>query len=209
MDLVLFRVLFIAVIAASASYFRPFGWNVYFSAGVGLVLGLFVVLAEKRLERLSLRRLMGAAVGALAGSLLAFVVSVALASVNSNQSATLHFVQVALLLWTTYIGIMVGASKGDLLNLGALGGLFGGEVHAKKASKILDTSRNHRWPHCGHCRHRFSLDGLLVIPQFVLRELQLVADSGDSMKRNRGRRGLDVLQKIQKMDASRSTDRGR
>jgi len=43
------------------------------------------------------------------------------------------------------------------------------------------------------------LDGTLVIPQFVLKELQLVADSPDSMKRNRGRRGLDILQKIQKM----------
>ena len=43
------------------------------------------------------------------------------------------------------------------------------------------------------------LDGTLVIPQFVLKELQLVADSSDSLKRNRGRRGLDILQKIQKM----------
>src|SRR5438128_6928468 len=42
------------------------------------------------------------------------------------------------------------------------------------------------------------LDGVLIIPQFVLRELQLVADSGDSLKRNRGRRGLDILQRIQK-----------
>ena len=40
-----------------------------------------------------------------------------------------------------------------------------------------------------------------MVPQFVLRELQLVADSADSMKRNRGRRGLDVLQRIQKMVA--------
>jgi uncharacterized protein YacL len=43
------------------------------------------------------------------------------------------------------------------------------------------------------------LDGVLVIPQFVLRELQLVADSADSLKRNRGRRGLDILQRIQKI----------
>ena len=43
------------------------------------------------------------------------------------------------------------------------------------------------------------IDGTLVIPQFVLKELQLVADSADSLKRNRGRRGLDILQKIQKM----------
>ena len=43
------------------------------------------------------------------------------------------------------------------------------------------------------------IDGTLVIPQFVLRELQLVADSSDPLKRNRGRRGLDILQRMQKM----------
>src|SRR5438552_3181467 len=43
------------------------------------------------------------------------------------------------------------------------------------------------------------LDGIIVIPQFVLRELQLVADSADSLKRNRGRRGLDILQRLQKV----------
>jgi uncharacterized protein YacL len=43
------------------------------------------------------------------------------------------------------------------------------------------------------------MDGIMVIPQFVLKELQQVADSSDSLKRNRGRRGLDILQKIRKM----------
>ena len=38
-----------------------------------------------------------------------------------------------------------------------------------------------------------------MVPQFVLRELQQVADSSDSLKRNRGRRGLDILQKMQKI----------
>jgi uncharacterized protein YacL len=43
------------------------------------------------------------------------------------------------------------------------------------------------------------LDGTLIVPQFVLKELQFVADSSDALKRNRGRRGLDILQRIQKM----------
>jgi len=43
------------------------------------------------------------------------------------------------------------------------------------------------------------VDGTLVVPQFVLKELQQIADSADSLRRNRGRRGLDILQKIQKM----------
>ncbi len=42
------------------------------------------------------------------------------------------------------------------------------------------------------------LEGPLVVPEFVLKELRHVADSGDSLKRNRGRRGLDVLNRMQK-----------
>jgi uncharacterized protein YacL len=92
----------------------------------------------------------------------------------------------------------VGAKKGDMLNLAALGGVFGGEKTSKKTFKILDTSVIIDGRIADIAETGF-LDGVLVIPQFVLRELQLVADSADSMKRNRGRRGLDILQRIQKM----------
>jgi uncharacterized protein YacL len=98
----------------------------------------------------------------------------------------------------TYVGLIVGAKKGELLNLAALGGIFGGEKTSKKAFKILDTSVIIDGRIADIAETGF-LDGVLVIPQFVLRELQLVADSADSMKRNRGRRGLDILQRIQKM----------
>ena len=64
--------------------------------------------------------------------------------------------------------------------------------------KILDTSVIIDGRIADVCETGF-VDGTLVIPQFVLKELQLVADSADSLKRNRGRRGLDILQKIQKM----------
>ncbi|PYT25950.1 MAG: PIN domain nuclease, partial [Acidobacteria bacterium] len=110
----------------------------------------------------------------------------------------LHFLQLFLLLWMTYVGLVVGANKGDMLNLSALGGVFGGEKGPKKAFKILDTSVIIDGRIADIAETGF-LDGVLVIPQFVLRELQLVADSADSMKRNRGRRGLDILQRIQKM----------
>ncbi len=85
-----------------------------------------------------------------------------------------------------------------MLNLGALGGLFGGEKVSSQSFKILDTSVIIDGRIADIVETGF-LDGTLVIPQFVLRELQLVADSADSMKRNRGRRGLDILQRIQKM----------
>jgi uncharacterized protein YacL len=85
-----------------------------------------------------------------------------------------------------------------MLNLAALGGIFGGEKSPKKSFKILDTSVIIDGRIADIAETGF-LDGVLVIPQFVLRELQLVADSPDSLKRNRGRRGLDILQRIQKM----------
>jgi uncharacterized protein YacL len=64
--------------------------------------------------------------------------------------------------------------------------------------KILDTSVIIDGRIADICETGF-VDGVLIVPQFVLRELQHVADSADSLKRNRGRRGLDILQRIQKM----------
>src|SRR5205814_1253536 len=46
------------------------------------------------------------------------------------------------------------------------------------------------------------LESQLVVPQFVIDELQTIADSGDKLKRNRGRRGLDVLQKLRSSEKS-------
>src|SRR2546423_15148046 len=97
-----------------------------------------------------------------------------------------------------YAGLVVGANKGELLNLSALGGIFGSVKHGKKSYKILDT-RVIIDGRIADIAETGFLDGTVVTPQFVLRELQLVADSGDSLKRNRGRRGLDVLQRLQKV----------
>jgi len=94
--------------------------------------------------------------------------------------------------------LVVGANKGDLLNLAALGGLFAGERQPRKNYKVLDTSVIIDGRIADVCETGF-IDGMLIIPQFVLRELQLIADSSDSQKRNRGRRGLDILQRMQKM----------
>lgn len=63
--------------------------------------------------------------------------------------------------------------------------------------KILDTSVIIDGRIADICDTSF-LEGILVIPTFVLHELQMIADSADSIKRNRGRRGLDILNKMQK-----------
>src|SRR5437016_10686735 len=104
------------------------------------------------------------------------------------------------MLLMAYVGLIVGANKGDLLNLSALGGIFGGEKQAKKTYKILDTSVIIDGRISDIAETGF-LDGIIVIPQFVLRELQLVADSADSLKRNRGRRGLDIDRKSTRLNS--------
>jgi uncharacterized protein YacL len=193
LDLIVIRAVFVLVLIASAFALHPFHTTPWQAAGGGLVLGLAIVLFEVRLEKVSLKRLIGAAFGSILGIFGAFLMSLVVSRASPEP-----FLQVCLLLWMTYIGLIVGAKKGDMLNLSALGGIFGGEKSSKRSFKILDTSVIIDGRIADIAETGF-LDGVLVIPQFVLRELQLVADSADSMKRNRGRRGLDILQRVQKM----------
>jgi uncharacterized protein YacL len=197
-DLLVIRILFVGLLSCAAFFLRPFQLDGPYAAAVGAAAGVFVVIFEIRVKQISLTRLIGAAVGSVLGILGAYLISLVLGRAVPGNTNTIPFLQVALLAWMTYCGLVVGASKGEMLNLAALGGLFGAESPSKSALKILDTSVIIDGRIADIVETGF-FDGSLVIPQFVLRELQLVADSSDSMKRNRGRRGLDVLQRIQKM----------
>jgi uncharacterized protein YacL len=197
-DLLLLRAFFVLILSATAWYLRPFGLQNLPAGAAGLALGLFVVLFELRIRQVSLKRLIGAAAGSVLGIVGAYLISLILSRALTGESSTLAFLQLLILLLMSYVGLIVGANKGEMLNLAALGGLFGGENASKQSFKILDTSVIIDGRIADIAETGF-LDGVLVVPQFVLRELQLVADSADSMKRNRGRRGLDVLQRIQKM----------
>ena len=191
------RIIFVLVIIAASFQLHPFGLSKSLAALLGAALGVFFVFFEVRLERASLRRLIGAAAGSIFGILGALMIS-HLLSLTALDKVSLSFLQVTLLLLMAYVGLVLGANKGDLLNLSALGGLFSAEVKPKRNFKILDTSVIIDGRVADVCETGF-IDGLMIIPQFVLRELQLVADSSDQLKRNRGRRGLDILQRMQKM----------
>ncbi|HEY3744533.1 MAG TPA: PIN domain-containing protein [Bryobacteraceae bacterium] len=157
-----------------------------------------MLIFERRIKQVSLSRLIGAAIGAILGVLGAYLASMVVAQAVPRDAGVVPFMQITLLMWMGYIGLVVGGTKGEMLNLAAFGGLFGAEKSSRTAFKILDTSVIIDGRIADIAEAGF-LEGTLVIPQFVLRELQLVADSADSMKRNRGRRGLDILQRLQKM----------
>jgi uncharacterized protein YacL len=196
-DQLLVRMIFAVACVAAGYHFHPFGLTPYIDAAIGLVFAVSVFLFEIRLRRASLRRLIGAAIGSIMGIFGAYLMGLVLAW-TSIPDGSRSFLDVALLLVMTYIGLVLGANKGDMLNLQALGGLFGSERSMRRMPKVLDTSVIIDGRIADICEAHF-LDGVMLIPQFVLRELQFVADSADSLKRQRGRRGLEVLQRIQKM----------
>jgi uncharacterized protein YacL len=198
MDLLLIRGLFVGALACAGFFFRPFGLSGPLAALIGTLAGAGVLVFEIRVRQVSLKKLIGAAIGSVLGIFGAFLISLVLGQAIPHGPGTLPFLEVTLLAWMAYCGLVVGAAKGDMLNLSALGGLFGGEAVSKNTFKILDTSVVIDGRIVDIAETGF-IDGAIVVPQFVLRELQLVADSSDSMKRNRGRRGLDILQRLQKM----------
>src|SRR5437899_3462821 len=197
MDMGIIRLVFLVVMGVVAWHLRPFGLEPRTAAAAGTAIGLAIIAFEMRLRLVSLKRLIGAVIGSILGIFGAYLFSLVIRDAIAPGS-TQRFLQLLVMLLMAYVGLIVGANKGDLLNLSALGGIFGGEKQGKKIYKILDTSVIIDGRIADIAETGF-LDGILVLPQFVLRELQLVADSADSLKRNRGRRGLDVMQRIQKM----------
>jgi uncharacterized protein YacL len=196
-DVLAIRLVFVVILGAIAAALRPFLLSVPLAACIGVAAGLLVVALEMRLRHISLQQLFAAVAGMLVGSILGLLLALLFALLPVRGGTIGPFLQLALPLCCTYLGMLIGFSKADLLNLNALS-IFSAESHAKRAVKLLDTSVIIDGRIADIAESGF-LDGSLVIPQFVLRELQMVADSSDSMKRNRGRRGLDVVQRLQKM----------
>ncbi len=195
MDLIVLRLLFVALLGGVCYFLHPFGLTGWVSAGVGAAAACAVIVFELRVRALSLRRLIGAVTGSVLGIFGAALFCLVLRSapISGSTSAAL---QIFVLLLMTYIGLLVGASKGDLLNPAALGTVFAADRATRPNAKVLDTSVIIDGRIADIAEAGF-IDGMMVVPEFVLRELQVVADSTDGSKRQRGRRGLDMLQRMQ------------
>jgi uncharacterized protein YacL len=197
-DSLLLRGGFIAVVSASACAFRPFGLDFGIAALAGLVAGIGANLLELRIRRAPLPSLLGGCAGALLGGLAGVLFSALLSPVAAGLAGnTAQFLRLVIPLSTGFLGLLVGIAKSQLLDLSAIG-LFSESSRRESREKILDTSVLIDGRIADIAESGF-LDGILLIPQFVLHELQLVADSPESARRNRGRRGLDVVQRLQKM----------
>src|SRR6266536_1593400 len=190
------RACFIAAVAWTAALTRAFHPDLPVNVAIGIALGGLIVFIETRLRSTEVTHLLGALIGGAIGLGLSKTIGAALFWANTSDRRVV-FLHSFILLVFPYLGIVMGARKGEWLQPHRLVGLFR-DTGPQKRYRILDTSVIIDGRIADICETGF-LDGTLVIPQFVLKELQLVADSADSLKRNRGRRGLDILQKVQKM----------
>lgn len=196
-DVILIRLVFTAILVAAGYVLHPVPGNPWISAGLAALIAIAIIFFEVRIRRASLKTLIGAAVGSILGIIGAFLIGLLISYQDSGAVApgTRTFLTLALIFFMAYVGLMVGAAKGEYLDLAALGGIFSDKT-ARRDLKILDTSVIIDGRIADVAETGF-LTGSLIIPQFILRELQQVADSPDSSKRQRGRRGLDMLNRLQ------------
>ena len=193
-----------------APHFAVESLQLAFTIGVplaGAVLGLFVAPAaqsifekelnaiERAIERLAPYEIAGGALGLIAGLVIAFLIRSVLFEFISTTGRSGSYVAILLYIvlsvFFAYLGARVGARKIVTLS-------FAGTNAAGSIPKIIDTSIIVDGRIVEILQAGF-LEGPFILPRFILRELQAVADSADALKRTRGRRGLDVLNRLQEM----------
>ena len=167
------------------------------AAGLGFLVAMVILLAELRLRRAEISGLVGGSCGAALG-LLGSLLFTLVISRTAEPEPTKSFLEFTSLFAFGYLGLVIGSSKGSVLMQIPLPHSVGLPVPALQAMKLLDTSALIDGRIADICETHF-LDGRLGIPRFVLHELQQVADSSDTLKRQRGRRGLEVVERMQKM----------
>src|SRR5437763_5481040 len=194
-DVVVIRLIFTGILFGAGWWLHPLPGHPAISALVAGLVGLAIIFFEMRIRRASLKTLIGAAVGSILGIIGAYLIGSLIMRQESISHEYRTLITLSLVSFMAYCGLMVGAAKGDYLELSALGGIFSDKA-ARRDLKILDTSVIIDGRIADVAETGF-LTGTLIIPQFILRELQQVADSPDSSKRQRGRRGLDMLNRLQ------------
>ncbi len=195
MGILIFRLLFILILGTAGYYLAPFGLPPYFGALAAFLLGIIVVFLEAQIRKTQFRIIWSSTIGTFLGVGLGWFLGAVYQGVPSDEASSV-FIRVFFLLILPYIGFLVGLRRPEWLSPSHLF-RFIKEKSVGRSFKILDTSVIIDGRISDIC-DTACLEGTLIIPQFVLKELQTVADSPDGVKRQRGRRGLDVLDHLQR-----------
>ncbi|GAK13860.1 PIN/TRAM domain-containing protein [Geomicrobium sp. JCM 19039] len=160
-------------------------------------------IAEEAIVKAPITNVLFGTIGLLLGLMVAYLIGIPLGEISFSVFS--QILPIFLTVLFGYFGYRIGSQKRDeLISLVSNFGKGSNKDFKQESSsdkgvptKIFDTSVIIDGRIADVCRTRF-LEGTVVIPKFVLDELQHIADSSDALKRNRGRRGLDILNQIQK-----------
>jgi uncharacterized protein YacL len=166
--------------------------GIIWGAGIGMV----ALIIDYVFSIVGFGTVIGGLLGLSVGLLFAKLIYFPLMSIFTNIDG--KYVAVGFNALFGYSGLLLGLRAGKDLTLSNLVNAFKSRIEEGRAT-IIDTSVIIDGRIVEVCEAGF-LEGSFVIPQFILQELQNIADSSDSLRRARGRRGLDILHKIQKIN---------
>ena len=170
------------------------GWSTL-GAAFGFAGAAVIIILEVAMRRFSIRNLSAAVFGLVFGFFMAWILTNVLKLIPMDIKL-FSSIQIVLILVFCYLGMIIAMRGKDEFNLIVPYVKFARQDQREEII-LLDTSVIIDGRIADIAKTKF-IDGRLVIPRFVLKELQNIADSQDGLKRNRGRRGLDILNKIQK-----------
>ena len=165
-----------------------------YGVALGALLGIITIYSDLILKKVDFGTLVGGLLGLASGLLFAALVFIPIKVLVRDDMVAASFALKGIF---GYGGLLIGLRRGKGITLRGVFSMLRGKGFEEDL-KILDTSVIIDGRIADICEAGF-LEGVFVVPQFILQELQYIADSQDSIKRARGRRGLDVLHKIQKM----------
>ncbi|OIO32564.1 MAG: hypothetical protein AUJ70_05270 [Candidatus Omnitrophica bacterium CG1_02_40_15] len=200
MTLIFIRIFFVIlsmIIGFQVGSFAQIGSSDFsvLGASIGFLAAVLIIIFEFTMRKVSVRGLSSAVFGLLFGLIMAKLVSDTMALISMDKNLV-YSLRVILTLIFCYLGMIMAMRGRDEFNIIVPYVKFSRQDQ-KDEMILLDTSVIIDGRIADVCKTGF-LDGKFIVPRFVLKELQQIADSSDSLKRERGRRGLDILGKLQK-----------
>jgi uncharacterized protein YacL len=171
--------------------------HLFIGAALGALISGIIIAVQQSLQRVPSVMAIGAGVGFSIGVILAGVLIFSAGQIFPQPTLVTQFGTMAVLIVLPYLGLIVGLRLGESSDWKI--GTKEEEASNRNAAvpKLLDTSVIIDGRIADICETGF-IEGSFIIPQFILQELQHISDSADGLKRARGRRGLDILNHIQK-----------
>jgi uncharacterized protein YacL len=173
---------------------RQIRWAPWIGLTVGMFVAALALSVEKIINRIPLKVLVGGTLGLVLGLSIAKLIAYGFTLLEDTTIRVAIFIILSCIFG--YIGMVFGSIKIEELRLPNWSWLSRGMSRGDHSSKILDTSVIIDGRIADIVETGF-IGGVLVIPEFVLQELQHIADSSDPTRKVRGRRGLDIIKRLQ------------